>query len=71
MNDLHRAPGAIGAGQPLRPCPNCAAYIIPATWSERVSERCVRDVWSCESFGFEFETSAYFLVQRIPNRSGH
>jgi ribosomal protein L37AE/L43A len=70
MNDLHRAPGVEGAGQPLQSCPNCAAYIIAATWSEQVSERCVRDVWSCESCGFEFETSAYFPVQRIPNRSG-
>jgi ribosomal protein L37AE/L43A len=61
MGNLQRASGVDDAGAtPLHLCPNCAAYIIAATWSERVSERCVRNVWSCESCGFEFETSAYF-----------
>jgi ribosomal protein L37AE/L43A len=40
-------------------CPNCSSYAVAATWSERVSERCVRGVWSCEVCGCEFETSAY------------
>ena len=61
MGHLQRASGVDDASvSPLHLCPNCAAYIIAATWSERVSERCVRNVWSCESCGFEFETSAYF-----------
>ena len=72
MPDLHRGPIVDGAsGKSLQKsvhlCPNCAAYIIPATWSERVSERCVRNVWSCEACGFEFETSAYFPVERKTN----
>jgi ribosomal protein L37AE/L43A len=68
MDNLHRTPGVVGVrGKPLQLCPNCAAYIIAATWSERVSERCVRNVWCCESCGFEFETSAYFPAQRTPN----
>jgi ribosomal protein L37AE/L43A len=40
-------------------CPNCSSYAIAATWSERVSERCVRSVWSCEVCRREFETAAY------------
>jgi ribosomal protein L37AE/L43A len=72
MDNLYRAPGVDGAGgKPLHLCPNCSAYIIAATWSERVSERCVRNVWSCESCSFEFETSAYFAAEQTANRSGH
>ena len=72
MDNLHRAPSVDGgARKPLHLCPNCAAYIVAATWSERISKRCVRNVWSCESCGFEFETSAYFPAERKPNRGGH
>lgn len=46
-------------GKPNHLCPNCSSYVIAATWSERVSERCVRSVWSCEVCGREFETSDY------------
>ena len=53
--------------KPLHLCPNCSAYIIAAVWSERVSDRCVRSVWSCEVCGFEFETAATFLVKRTSN----
>ena len=28
-------------------------------WSEHVSERCVRHVWSCDACNYEFETSVY------------
>ena len=49
MENLHRTPGVEGvSGKPLQLSvwANCAAYIIAATWSERMSERCVRNVWS-------------------------
>ena len=53
--------GVNGANEkPLHLCPNCSAYIIAAAWSERVNDRCVRNVWSCEVCGFEFETAATF-----------
>ena len=60
MEGFQRALGAGARGKPLHLCPNCSAYIIAATFSERVSERCVRNVWSCEVCGYEFETSAVF-----------
>ena len=48
MGSLQGASGAKGASlTPLHICPNCAAYVVAATWSERVSDRCVRNVWSC------------------------
>jgi len=43
----------------LHLCANCGAYLIAAIWSERVNERCIRHVWSCDECGCEFETSAY------------
>ena len=68
MENLRRVLSVDNAsGKPLHLGPNCAAYIIAATWSERVSERCVRNVWSCESCGFEFETSAYLSIAPTSN----
>ena len=68
MENLRRALDVDNAsGKPLHLCPNCAAYIIAATWSERVSERCVRNLWSCEFCGFEFETSAYLSIAPTSN----
>jgi ribosomal protein L37AE/L43A len=45
--------------KPLHPCPNCGAYLIAPTWSEWANDRCIRNVWSCNACGHEFETSAY------------
>jgi hypothetical protein len=36
-------------------CPQCGADIIAAEWSEHLSESCVRNVWSCEACGYQFE----------------
>ncbi len=41
-------------------CAQCGAQIVAAVWSEHVNERCVRNVWSCEACGYEFETEAHF-----------
>ncbi len=56
MNGVSRNPSHL--------CPNCGAYVIAAIWSEQVSERCVRNVWSCDVCEYEFETSAYLTVKR-------
>ena len=64
MGSLQQVFGLDGAsGKPLHLCANCSACIIAATRSERVSERCVRNVWSCDACGFEFETAAYLPVR--------
>jgi len=54
-------------GKPVHLCPNCNAYKIAATWSERVSDRCIRNVWSCDVCGCEFETSAVFSDATCPS----
>jgi hypothetical protein len=46
--------GAAGAA-----CAQCGDAIVAPEWSEHVSERCVRHVWSCEACGYEFETAVY------------
>jgi ribosomal protein L37AE/L43A len=68
MDSLQGLLGVNGAsGKPLHLCPNCGSYVIAATWSERASERCVRNVWSCQTCGCEWETAAYFPVKPTAN----
>jgi ribosomal protein L37AE/L43A len=65
MSRVERIFGLNGAsGKPLHLCPNCGADVIAATWSERLSVRCIRNVWSCGACGYEFETSAYLPFQQ-------
>ena len=55
--------GVDGANEkPLYLCPNCNAYKITAARSDRVNDRWVRNVWSCDVCGFEFETAATFTT---------
>ena len=40
MDSVQSASGTKGASiEPMCICPNCGAYVIAATWSERVSEK--------------------------------
>jgi hypothetical protein len=41
-------------GTPLRFCINCSDTLIAVTSSKYVSERSVRNSWSCDACGFEF-----------------
>jgi Zn-finger protein len=69
MGSLQRILGVNGAsGKPLHLCPNCGAYLLgTATWKEKVNDRRVRNVWSCQSCEFEFETSAVFSDAKRPS----
>lgn len=44
-------------------CPQCGAWLLAPEWSEYLSERCVRHMWSCDACRYEFETSVYFASQ--------
>jgi ribosomal protein L37AE/L43A len=44
----------------MRPCAQCGADIIAPEWSEYLSTGGVRNVWSCEACGYDFEDSIYF-----------
>jgi ribosomal protein L37AE/L43A len=41
-------------------CAQCGADIIAREWSEHLSENRVRNVWSCEDCGYQFEDMVYF-----------
>ena len=41
-------------------CAQCGATIIAAEWSEYLSDRCVRNAWSCDDCGYHFEVTIYF-----------
>jgi ribosomal protein L37AE/L43A len=47
---------------PLNLCAQCGAVLIAPIWAEHLNDRHVRNLWSCESCGYQFETSAYFPV---------
>ena len=60
VNRLQRL-GVYGTtGRPFYQCAQCGAPIIADKWSEYMSERQVRNVWSCDACGYQFETAACF-----------
>jgi len=38
-------------------CAQCGADIIAPEWSEHLSDNRVRNVWSCDACGYQFEDS--------------
>jgi ribosomal protein L37AE/L43A len=46
---------------PVIQCAQCGGPIIAPEWSER----CVRNVWSCETCGYRFENAVYFCAPKI------
>ena len=44
-------------------CAQCGADLIAATWSEHVTDSCVRNVWSCEACGYQFEDTVYLSAR--------
>lgn len=41
-------------------CQQCGEWLLAPSWSEYLSERCVRHTWSCEACDYEFETAVVF-----------
>jgi ribosomal protein L37AE/L43A len=61
MNNHLQRLGVYGTiGRLFYQCAKCGAPVIAETWSECVGERQVRNVWSCDACGYQFETAAYF-----------
>jgi hypothetical protein len=48
----------------MRHCAQCRAGIVAAEWSEYLSGGCVRNVWSCDACGYQFEDTVYFSAPR-------
>ncbi len=49
----------------VRRCTKCSAEIIAPAWSECLSAGCVRNIWSCDSCGYEFADMVYFSAPEL------
>ena len=50
---------------PFREWVQCGANMIAPTWSKHLSEHCVRNLWSCEACGYQFEDTLYLSAQEL------
>ena len=44
-------------------CAQCGADLFAAEWSEHVTDCCVRNVWSCDACGYQFEDTVYLSAR--------
>lgn len=54
---------------PFNLCAQCGAALIAPIWAEHLDERYVRNLWSCDACGYQFETSIYFPSEVIVDQS--
>jgi ribosomal protein L37AE/L43A len=50
-------------------CAQCGADLIAAAWSEHVTDSCVRNVWSCDACGYQFEDKIFLSAREITDAS--
>jgi hypothetical protein len=46
-------------------CPKCGADIVAPEWSGHVSAHCLRNVWSCEVCGYQFEDTVHLCSREL------
>ena len=44
-------------------CPQCGEWLLAPDWSEYHNDRCVRHTWSCDTCGYQFETTVFFAAR--------
>ena len=54
---------------PVAQCAQCGAAIIAPERSEHRSERCIRNVWSCEACGYQFEHTVRLSARQLADAS--
>jgi ribosomal protein L37AE/L43A len=47
----------------VKECMQCGANLIAPARAEHLSDRCVRNVWSCDACGHLFEDLVYLFVR--------
>ena len=57
--------------KPGNDCAQCGADIIAPEWSEHLSDRRVRNVWSCTDCGYQFEDVVYLSVDELIGDNYH
>ena len=50
---------------PIIQCAQCGAAIIAPEWSGHLSDDRVRNVWSCEDCGYEFEHTIHLPARQL------
>ncbi len=55
---------------PVNQCRQCGAAIIAAEWSEHLSDRCIRNVWSCDACDYQFEDTVYLSPRKLADVIG-
>jgi C4-type Zn-finger protein len=46
-------------------CAQCGANLIEPEWSEHFPDHRVRNVWSCEACGYQFEDIVYWSAREL------
>ena len=46
-------------------CAQCGAVLIAPEWSEHFPDNRIRNVWSCEACGYEFEDTVYWSAREL------
>ena len=46
-------------------CAQCGAGLIAPQWSEHFPDYRIRNVWSCEACGYEFEDTVYWSTREL------
>jgi ribosomal protein L37AE/L43A len=46
--------------RPVVPCAQCGDNLLAPEWSEYLDDRRIRHLWSCDSCGYEFESTVFY-----------
>ena len=50
-------------------CAQCGANLIEPEWSEHFPGHRIRNVWSCDACGYEFEDTVYYSARELADAS--
>jgi len=50
-------------------CAQCGADLTAAEWSEHLTDHCIRNVWSCDACGYQFEDTVYLSTREASDAS--
>ena len=46
-------------------CAQCGADLIEPEWPEHFPDHRIRNVWSCQACGYEFEDTVYYAAREL------
>jgi ribosomal protein L37AE/L43A len=63
---------SVERGHPVKSvneCAQCGANLIEPEWSEHFPDHRIRNVWSCDACGYEFEDTVYYSARELAEAS--